>query len=76
MAPFYNAQVLGPLQGYDIDEAVTRYGVALPPSPVPDPGPIGPEGDEIVTIKIPRKYLVVDGYRLAKFIGGSGTAVG
>ncbi len=67
MAPFLNASLNGPQPGYETDEVVARYGLPVPGTPTPDPTPGGSTDDDIVTIKVPRKYLVIDGYRVVKF---------
>jgi len=67
MAAYYNASILRPQPGYDIDESVKRYGpVVVEPSPYIPPAP---DNGEILTFHVPLSQLVIDGYGLIKRSG-------
>ena len=62
MAPYYSRSIMAPQAG-DIAEVDARYGVPVPtpvptPEPTPEPTPTPTPGEEMITLRFPKKWVV------------------
>lgn len=67
MAPTYAPDVWAPQQDDDVPRLQARYGQSrvTPTTPTPPPAP-PTTGDEIVTIRVPKSQLTIEGFSLTK----------